>query len=79
MAFERCYCGALDCPQCFPHCNDELECPACGNVVFRYKTDKAGLCPKCSDKGLEKCDGCGEWKEGVEDYLCPECRGEEGE
>lgn len=73
-----CLCGAEDCGRCHPELQRLSECPSCGGKYPRWAFI-GELCPECENRGVEKCDCCGEWFDPgklSERDLCPECEKE---
>lgn len=70
---EPCYCGAPDCPQCFPGCLDRFECAACGHEVHRYEMADDKICVDCQKDGFGECRICGKIEILVDFKQCADC------
>ena len=80
---EPCYCGAVDCPACYPGCTEKTKCPVCGELypAWVYETTRLKCCVYCQehiDKGEKMCAECGDWVEASilnENGECDYCDG----
>ena len=70
---EPCYCGAPDCPSCFPGCKDKFECAACGCETFRHDMHDDHVCEDCHEEGFGTCECCGEIEILVDEKQCAKC------
>lgn len=73
MSNEPCYCGAIDCPECYPGCLDKFECAACGATKRRYEMHDDIICEDCHEEGFGICEYCDEIEILVDFEQCSKC------
>lgn len=76
---EPCYCGALDCPECYPGSLEKVECAVCGNVFPRWQMGAASICARCQEEGYGECANCGNVEILVDSRQCAVCWNEKRE